>query len=451
MVLVDTGTDTSTLGSTGTTICLIEFDGGSTYASQCISEQWAEEHVSLTGVDFLDVHTHLLHDFHTIAETEYDTLLSCTYDVGTVVLGEAQATDRTTYFSVLQYTFSTISEWDNLHAVATDWHTGCQIIHISIADVWSYIAMNPGIQDAGTIDAEQYAETVELCGIVDMCEGIHATLRIVVHITEHTVDHARCTRCTCDFTRVEYVEADSIVRLVAGTVRDRSTLLESEFISSSLADYALYRECRSDVGNHTLIKSEVIEQELGRLLGCKVPHHTLRKTADGSLHLTGKFHGEIIAWEHDLINLVEELWLVLLHPRQLRGCKVARRVEQVAQAEVFSKFTESLLTIRYGTGVAPDDRWAQHLLVLVNANQSVHLIRDTDSEDILTLGTAFCHDFLQRQLGIIPPHLWILLSPSSLHRHDRRLMVWIKRRRYNFTIVYIGKRCLYRTGTYIKA
>ena len=278
-----------------------------------------------------------------------------------------------------------------------------------------------------------------------MCEGIHAALRIVVHIAEHTVYYTRCTCGTCDFTRIEYVEADSIVRLIAGTVRDRRTLLQSEFISSSLANYALDRECRSDVGNHALIKSEVIEQELGRLLGCKVPHHTLRKTADGSLHLTGKLHGKIVAWKHNLINLVEELRFVLLHPRQLRGSKVTRRVEQVAQAEVFAQVTESLLAIRYGTGVAPDDRWAQHLLVLVNANQSVHLIRDTDSEDVLTLGTAFSHDFLQRQLGIIPPHLWVLLSPSSLHRHDRRFMIWIKRRCYNFTVVNIGKRCLYRT------
>ena len=101
MILIDTGTNTSTLSSTCTTICLIKFDGSTTHTRQGISEQRTEEHISLTCMNILDIHTHLLHDFHSIAETEDDTLLCCTNNVCTIMLIKADATNRTTNFLIL--------------------------------------------------------------------------------------------------------------------------------------------------------------------------------------------------------------------------------------------------------------------------------------------------------------------------------------------------------------
>ena len=56
--------------------------------SQRITEDRVEEHVRFTGVDGIDLHTHLPHDLHAIAETEDDTFLLCTHDVSTGVFIE---------------------------------------------------------------------------------------------------------------------------------------------------------------------------------------------------------------------------------------------------------------------------------------------------------------------------------------------------------------------------
>ena len=196
--------------------------------------------------------------------------------------------------------------------------------------------MYPSIQNTCTIYTEQHSQAVEFRCIVDMCEGIDTTLWIVIDITEYTIDNSGSTCGTGNLTRIEHIQADSIIRLVTCTVRDWSSLLQTQFLGSSLADYALYRESRNDVGNHILIETEIIKQELGRLLCLEVPHHTLRKSADSSLSLTGKFHCQIITWEHNLIYLIEKLRFILLDPCQFRSGKVTWRIEQITQAEILA-------------------------------------------------------------------------------------------------------------------
>ena len=287
-------------------------------------------------MNLLDIHTHLLHDFHTIAEAEHDTFLCSSYDMRTIMLGKAQSTDRTAYFTILQYALCSISERNNLHAIAANRHTGSQIVHICIAYIWRDVTMYPSIQNTCTIYTEQHSQAVEFRCIVDMCEGIDTTLWIVIDITEHTIDNSGSTCGTGNLTRIEHIQADSIIRLVTCTVRDWSSLLQTQFLGSSLADYALYRESRNDVGNHILIETEIIKQELGWFLCLEVPHHTLRKSADSSLSLTGKFHCQIITWEHNLIYLIEKLRLILLDPCQFGSGKVTWRIEQITQAEILT-------------------------------------------------------------------------------------------------------------------
>ncbi len=377
-------------------------------------------------MNLLYVHTHLLHDLHTIAEAEDDAFLCGSYDVCTVVLVEVDAMDRTTDLLVFEDTLSAIAEGDNLHAITSDRYTGSKVVHVCITYVWSNVTMNPSVENTCSVDAEQHTEAVEVCGIVGMSKGIDTTLRVVVHIAQHTVDDARSTGGTCYFSRVEDIEADSIVGLVACTIRDRCSLLQSEFVGSSLRHYALYGECRNDICQHTLVKTEVVEQEVGGFLLLEVPHHTFRQSADSGLHFARKFHGEVVARKHDLVDAVKDIGFILLDPRQFGSGKVTGRVEEAAQAQVFAQVVESFLAIRHGARVTPDDTGAEHLLILVHTHQSVHLIRDTDGKDILTLGTCLRHDFAKRQLGVVPPHLWILLCPSCLHRRDGCLMIRIE-------------------------
>ena len=147
--------------------------------------------------------------------------------------------------------------------------------------------MYPSIQNTCTIYTKQHSQTVEFRCIVNMCEGIDTTLWIVIDFTEHTIDYSGSSCGAGNLTRIEHIQADSIIRLVTCTIRDRSSLLQTKFLSGSLADYALYREGRNDIGEHTLIESEIIKQELGWFLCLEVPHHTFRKSTDSSLSLTG--------------------------------------------------------------------------------------------------------------------------------------------------------------------
>ena len=311
--------------------------------------------------------------------------------------------------------------------------------------------MYPCIENTRTIDAKKHTQTVEFLGIVGMRKGIDTAVRIIVHISEHTIYYAWSTGSTCYLARIEHIQADCIVWLVACTIWNRCAFLESQLLSCLLGNYALYWESRNDVGQHTLVKSVVIKQELGRFLLLEIPHHTFRKSADGCLYLARQFHGQIVTGQHDFVYLVKQLWLILLDPSQFGSSKIAWWIEQALQTTLFAKITESLITIRHGTRITPDDTWTQHVLLLVHAHQTVHLIWNTYSKDVFSLGTSLCHNSLKRQLGIVPPHLWVLLCPPCLDSHDRCLMVRIKSWCGNFATVNICKRCFHRTGAYVKA
>ena len=140
-------------------------------------------------MDLLDIHTHLLHNLHTIAEREYDTLLGCTNEMPLMMLIEIHTVNRTADFLILQYALSTVSEWDNCHAFTADGYRSCQIVHLGIANLRRYVTMSPGIQDASTVDAKQYAKTSLVCCMVHVSESIYTTLFIVVHLTQHTINH----------------------------------------------------------------------------------------------------------------------------------------------------------------------------------------------------------------------------------------------------------------------
>src|SRR5574344_241337 len=76
MILVYTGTDTGTFGSTYTTVSVIQFDCRVRYTCQRIPEHIAQEHISLTRMYLMDIHAHLLDKVHTVTEAEYDTVVS---------------------------------------------------------------------------------------------------------------------------------------------------------------------------------------------------------------------------------------------------------------------------------------------------------------------------------------------------------------------------------------
>ena len=259
-----------------------------------------------------------------------------------------------------------------------------------------------------------------------MCEGVDAALGVVVHVAQYAIHHSRCATCGSNLSWLQYVQRQGVVGLVAAAVCYRCAFCQTCLLRCCLAYRALNGEGRHDVGNDVLGESEVVEQHLCGLLLLEVPHHAFRQSADGGVYLAGELHGEVVARQHNLINLAEELGFVLLHPCQLGSGEVARRVEQMFQTGVRTESLEGLLAIGHGARVTPDDSIAQHLLVFVHAYEAVHLIRDADGLDVLALGACLRHNLLQCQFGVAPPHLGVLLCPSRLHGLDGCLLLRIE-------------------------
>ena len=157
-------------------------------------------------MNFFDIHTHLLHDFHAIAEREYDTLLGSTHQMSLRVLVEVNAIDRTTDLLILEHTLSTVTEWDNRDALTTDRHRGGQIVHLGIANLRGDVTMCPSIQDTRTIDTQQHTQTRLVGSMVHMSKSIYTALLVVVHFTQHTIYHARCSGSCGNLAWIQHIQ-----------------------------------------------------------------------------------------------------------------------------------------------------------------------------------------------------------------------------------------------------
>ena len=71
-------------------------------------------------------------------------------------------------------------------------------------------------------------------------------------------------------------------------------------------------------------KAEVVHQLLGRFLLHEIPKDAFAQSADGGVGLAAETHGNVVSGQHDLIDMVKDLRLVLLHPRQF-GCREVAR------------------------------------------------------------------------------------------------------------------------------
>ena len=135
------------------------------------------------------------------------------------MLVEVDAVDAATNLAVLQHTLGTVSERNDAHALGTDGDVSHHVVHLAIRNaLGSHVAAHPGIQDTRAVDAEQYAQTVEFLGVVHVSKGVHATLRVVVGLAEHTVNHTAGACRRCNLAGVEHVERKCIVGLVAATI-----------------------------------------------------------------------------------------------------------------------------------------------------------------------------------------------------------------------------------------
>ena len=82
------------------------------------------------------------------------------------------------------------------------------------------------------------------------------------------------------------------------------------------------------------------------------------------------------------------------------------------KAFLFSQVLHCFFPITNSTTIAPDNRIAQHLHLLIDQHQSVHLIGNTYRFNVGSSNRRLTQHRLSKGLQIEPPGLRILLSPT---------------------------------------
>ncbi len=129
----------------------------------------------------LHFHAYLLHYLHAVHERKHDTLLCSTHYMLATVYIEVDIMHRTSDLTVLQHSFSTVTERQYRDSLTTHRYLCRHRIHIVVADTLRCdITFNPGVEYAGAVDTSHNADTGGLTGVVDMREIIDTRQRIIV-------------------------------------------------------------------------------------------------------------------------------------------------------------------------------------------------------------------------------------------------------------------------------
>ena len=171
---------------------------------------------------------HLLHDFDAVLEGEDDALLSGPEEVGLAVAVEVKAMDAAAAFAVFEHAFGPVAEGQDGHALTADGSLCGQLVHLGIAELRCHVAVHPGIEDAGAVDAEENAKAGIGSGVVNVREGIHAGERVIVHFVDNAVHDAGSACGRGNFPGIEDVQAEGVVGLVAGAVGYGDAFLEAQ-------------------------------------------------------------------------------------------------------------------------------------------------------------------------------------------------------------------------------
>ena len=188
----------------------------------------------------------------------------------------------------------------------------------------------------------------------------------------------------------------------------------------------------------------MIQQLLRHIAPLKIPENAFRQSRDRGGNGATQPHGNVFAGKHHLVDALEYGRLVIFNPCQFGGSEVAGRVEQMVQAKLFAQSVKRFGTIGHSTRIAPDDSRAQHLLMLIDTYQAVHLVRDANGGNVAACHAGLLQQLLRHNASVVPPVGGILFGPATLWRVDGGLVRWIKRLRHTLATLGIYQTALDR-------
>ena len=135
---------------------------------------------------------------------------------------------------------------------------------------------------------------------------------------------------------------------------------------------------------------------------------------------TGQLVSNIILRQHDLSDPCEILRFVFLYPEKLRcrksgKCDIRRILGKLVLADLIVQVIHLLLC----TSIIPQDRRADHLVILIQNNQTMHLTAKADTANLGSINST--KQLLQTITYRTPPVLRLLLRPARLREIQRIL------------------------------
>ena len=96
---------------------------------------------------------------------------------------------------------------------------------------------------------------------------------------------------------------------------------------------------------------------------------------------------------------------------------------QVSLNQLFgADFFGKLAALRFGAHVAPDQRGAHDVAVLIEHDRAVHLPGETNAGDVFSAQAGLRHRFAHGDAACAPPVFGMLLGPADLRGSKRRVL-----------------------------
>jgi len=250
-----------------------------------------------------------------------------------------------------------------------------------------------------------------------VAEGVQAALRLVGVACQWREDHARRADRECDDAGLHRADAGRLGGLVAAAADHGRPGLQTGLARCVAAHDA--GDLRAFVHGREPFRRDI--QRAQHLFGPFAPgdvkQHRARRPGQIGRVAAGELEADVVFRQQDVRDPRVDVRLVLAHPQDLGG-------GEAGQGAVSGELDEPLLTdggvdlVALGLRalVVPQDRRAQHLAALVQADQPVHLPRQADAAHPAGGQVGLPQRLADSAHDSVPPLLRILLDPVRARR-----------------------------------
>ena len=157
--------------------------------------------------------------------------------------------------------------------------------------------------------------------------------------------------------------------------------------------------------------------DLAHLFGPSAVLHVEEQHTGGIGHIRamypGEFVGDIVFGQHDLGDSGKVLRLLVFHPENLGSGKAGKGdVGRVLRQLFLADHIVQIIAFLICTPIVPQKRGTDHLIVLIQNHQPVHLAAKTDARHLALI--RILQQFLNAQHGLLVPVLGLLLRPARI-------------------------------------